>query len=245
MIVTEHFVYIHTSRTAGTFLNKLILKHVPGARMLQYHGHLGDLPENFLHLPVIGFVRNPWDWYVSMFCDYRRKQQYIFQILSARGVLEFEPTVSRFLTLGDRSAESKRLLAQITKTAPTIINAQTRPRLGNPGLRSRDFENYPENLGYFSWLFNLMYESSNEHEIHIGRFENLREEMLRLFELTGTPITDEISAYLTQAEVLNASPRPKDYVAGYPKHLELLVGEKEKSLIDRFGYKCSFVDFGK
>ena len=80
MIVTKHFVYIHTSRTAGTFLNKLIIEHVPGAEMIQYHGHLCDLPERYSHLPVIGLVRNPWDWYVSMFFDYRRKQQYIYQV---------------------------------------------------------------------------------------------------------------------------------------------------------------------
>jgi hypothetical protein len=82
MIVTKYFVYIHTSRTAGTYLNKLFLEHVPGAQMIQYHGHLRDLPPAFSHLPVIGFVRNPWDWYVSMFCDYRRKQQYVYQIVS-------------------------------------------------------------------------------------------------------------------------------------------------------------------
>ena len=93
MIITKHFVYIHTSRTAGTFLNKLILEHVPGAQLLQYHGHLGDLPGEFSHLPVIGFVRNPWDWYVSMFFDYRRKQQYVYQIISEGGVLGFEATV--------------------------------------------------------------------------------------------------------------------------------------------------------
>jgi hypothetical protein len=39
----------------------VILEEVPSARMLQYHGHLEDLPEEFVHLPVIGFVRHPWD----------------------------------------------------------------------------------------------------------------------------------------------------------------------------------------
>ena len=85
MIVTKHFVYIHVSRTGGTFLNKLILEHVPGARMLQYHGQLRDLPEFFSHLPVIGFVRNPWDWYVSMFCDYLRQQQYLYEVVLEGG----------------------------------------------------------------------------------------------------------------------------------------------------------------
>ncbi len=89
VIVTKHFVYVHTSRTAGTFLNKLILEHAPDAQMIQYHGHLRDLPREYAHLPVIGFVRNPWDWYVAMFFDYRRKQQCIFQIIARGGAPRF------------------------------------------------------------------------------------------------------------------------------------------------------------
>jgi len=57
MIVTDYFVYVHVSRSGGTFLNKLIAEHVPGARMIQYHGHLKDLPAELSHLPVIGFFR--------------------------------------------------------------------------------------------------------------------------------------------------------------------------------------------
>jgi hypothetical protein len=239
MIVTKHFVYIHTSRTAGTFLNKLILKHVPGAQMIQYHGHLGDLPAEFSHLPVIGFVRNPWDWYVSMYCDYRRKRQYVYQILSDRGALGFKQTVSRFLKLGDDSDQSKKLLGQLVKAAPTIINAQTPPRIGNPGLRSEHFANFPENLGYSSWLFKLMYESKRRHRVHIGRFENLRDETLRLFEQTGTPITKGIATYLKETEAMNSSPRPSSYIGGYPPELEQLVADKDKYLIDQFGYEFS------
>ena len=236
MIITKYFVYIHTSRTAGTFLNKLILEHVPGARMLQYHGHLRDLPGRFSHLPVIGFVRNPWDWYVSMFFDYRRKQQYVFQILSDRGALGFEETAARFLKLGDKSPPSERLLQQLIRAAPTVIDAQTNARRRLPGLRSEQFENFPENHGYYSWLFQLMFESRNTHPVHIGRFENLREEALRLFEITGTPITEAITAYLHDAEALNASPRPSTYNDRYSPELEQLVADKEKYLIDLYGY---------
>lgn len=239
MIVTKHFVYIHTSRIAGTFLNRLILELVPGARMLQYHGHLRDLPGRFSDLPVIGFVRNPWDWYVSMFFDYRRKQQYVFQIISEGGALDFEATVSRFLRLGDKSVQSRRLLEQLVHTAPTVIDAQAPPRRRMPGLRSKHFADFPENHGYYSWLFQLMYQSENAHRIHIGRFEELREEALRLLTITGTPITKGIKAYLKEAEVLNSSPRPKIFVGGYPQQLEHLVADKEKYLIDRFGYNFS------
>ena len=239
MIVTKHFVYIHTSRTAGTFLNKLIMEHVPGAQMIQYHGHLRDLPEQFSHLPVIGFVRNPWDWYVSMCFDYQRKKQYVFEIISEQSALGFKPTVSRFLKLGDNSDLNKGLLEQLVKAAPTRINARNPARHHMPGLRSEHFANYPDNLGYYSWLFKLMYESEIDHRIHIGRFENLREEALRLFEITGTPITEGLAAYLKDAKVLNASQRPKLYINGYESELEQLVAEKDKYLIDRFGYVFS------
>jgi hypothetical protein len=239
MIVTKHFVYIHTSRSAGTFLNKLIIEHVPEARMLQYHGHLKDLPKAFSHLPVIGFVRNPWDWYVSMIADYSRKQQYVYQIISNRGAFGFEETVSKFLNLGDNSDESKRLLGQLIKTAPTSIDARTPPRRHLPGLRAKYFAEYPDDVGYYSWLFQLMYESDIDHDIHIGRFENLREEALRLFELTGTPITNDIRAYLTEAGALNSSRRPKSILGGYPPELEQLVADKEKYLIDQFAYEFS------
>ncbi len=243
MIVTKYFVYIHTSRSAGTFLNKLIMEQVPGAQLLQYHGHLRDLPEEFSHLPVIGFVRNPWDWYVSMCFDYQRKKQYVFEIISERCALNFSATVSRFLKLGDNSDVSRRLLDHLVKAAPTEINARNPGQRQLPGLRSEHFANYPDNLGYYSWLFQLMYESENDHCIHIGRFENLREEALRLFEETGTPITDGITAYLKDAKVLNSSQRPKTYLDGYGLDLEQLVADKDKYLIDRFDY--SFADWGK
>ncbi len=239
MIVTKHFVYIHTSRSAGTFLNKLILENVPGAEMLQYHGHLRDLPEEFSHLPVIGFVRNPWDWYVSMFFDYQRKKQYVFEVISGRGALSFEEIISRFLKLGDNSDLSKRLLAQLVQAAPSTINARRPARRELPGLRSEHFANYPENLGYYSWLFKLMYESENDHRIHVGRFENLREEVLRLFEQTDTPITEGIVAYLKDGKVMNSSPRPRSYVDGYGPKIEQLVAEKDQYLVDQFGYEFS------
>jgi hypothetical protein len=239
MIVTEHFVYIHTSRTGGTFLNKLILEHVPGARMLQYHGHLRDLPGEFSHLPVIGFVRNPWDWYVSMFFDYRRKQQYVYQIISEQGALGFQATVSRFLRLGDRSDESKMLLDRLVKAAPKSINGRNPARAHLPGLRSDHFANFPENCGYYSWLFQLMYESERSQRIHIGRFENLRDETKRLLMIAGTPISKDIDAYVSEAGALNSSPRPRQYAGGYSPELQQLVADKEKYVIDRFDYDFS------
>jgi hypothetical protein len=236
MIVTNNFVYVHVSRSGGTFLNKLILEQFPEARKIQYHGQLRDLPDEYAELPVIGFVRNPWDWYVSMIFDYKRKKQYVYQILSDGGTLGFQATVSRFLSLGDNSEQSKRLLEQLAKAAPITISARNPARRHLPGLRSEQFENYPGNVGYYSWLFQLMFETENPDRVLIGRFENLREEALRLFEETGAPITKGIRDYLREAKPLNSSPRPLSYTRGYPPALEQLLAVKDRYLVDRFGY---------
>ena len=242
MIVTDHFVYIHTSRTAGTFLNKLIMENVPGARMIRYHGHLAILPERFAHLPVIGFTRNPWDWYVSMFNDYKRKHQYVFQVISERGRLGFEQTVERFLRLGDDSALSQNLRKELVRRAPQTINPRTPPRLRNPGLTVENFANFPSDRGYFSWLFGLMYGSSRQHDIRLGRFENLRDDALQLFEDSGMPMYDNLIRAVRQSAPLNGSPRPKGFVDRYPAALQQLVAEKDAEYIEEFDYR--FVEPG-
>ena len=231
MIVTDHFVYIHISRTGGTFLNRLILDQAPGARMLRYHGRLEDLPDVHTHLPAIAFARNPWDWYVSMFHDYRRKKQFVFQVLSDQGVLGFERTIARFLNLGDGSAESRGLLRRLA--VATLGPGRNNP----PGLRSEDFARYPADVGYFGWLFGLMLRAGPEREIRIGRFENLRQDALRLLEETGLPVTQRIASYLEEAPPLNASQRPRHSTKALSPELKRLVAERERAFIERFGYR--------
>jgi hypothetical protein len=110
-------------------------------------------------------------------------------------------------------------------------------RQANPGLRSDHFADFGENHGYYSWLFQLMFESTRTHCFHIGRFENVRTETMRLFEVTGTPITKGITAYLHGAEVLNSTHRPRNsYIGGYHPELGQLVAEKERYLLDQFDY---------
>ena len=232
MIVTDYFVYIHVSRTGGTFLNWLILDQVPGARMLQHHEHLADLPSAYVRLPVIGFARNPWDWYVSMYNDYRRKRQFVYQIVSEQGALDFKRTVARFLSLGDGSDESRKLLRRLAEAAPETIDARKPEAKHLPGLRSEHFARFPADVGYYGWLFNLMLHRDGESGIHIGRFENLREDALRLFEETGAPITKGMMAYLRLAPPLNAGKRPENYEDAYGPELRRLVTRRERVLIE-------------
>ena len=236
MIVCRKFVYIHTSRHAGTFINKLLLEHVPDTKMLRYHGQLSDLPAQYSELPVLGFVRNPWDWYVSMYFNYKKKKQYVFEIVSEQGSLGFEATIERFANLGDGSSTSTALLTELQRVAPERMGPHVPPGLRNPGLRKENFQNYPAGLGYYSWLVRQMHEVQGTLNGAFGRFEKLRSDLPELLRQTGTPITPEMSEYIEAKERLNSSSREDCYRRYFSESLADLVGQRDRYITERFDY---------
>ncbi len=237
MIITDYFVYIHTSRHAGSFINRLILENVSGAQGIRYHGQLSDLPDEYKHLPVIGFIRNPWDWYVSMYFDYKSKKQYIFEIISENGSLDFSKTIERFIRLGDESELSNILLNKLVAQAPDNYLQQLPLKLIMPGILKKHFKEYPNHCGYYSWVIKKMHEVDGVFVGQIGRFENLRADLLSLFDITQTPITSTMYNYINKGKAINTSQRNKSYQAYYETDLKDLIYEKDQFIIDKFSYQ--------
>ena len=236
MIVTEHFVYIHTSRHGGSFINRLLLEHIASAKMLRYHGQLRDLPDAFKHLPVIGFVRNPWDWYVSMYLNYRAKRQYVFDIVTRGSDLPFTQTIERFLRLGDNSTESVALRNALIEAAPRSLTPDIVLKRRRPGLVQQQFIDYPGDKGYYSWLLEQMHAVDGKLEGNFGRFERLREDLLSLLEQTGCSVPDAMLREIRSAPPINTSFRKRDYQEYYSPALRDLVAEKDNTLFEQFNY---------
>jgi len=62
MYVADRLVFVELHKTGGSHIGKLLSKHVPGLQV----GKHNRVPDALRHRPVIGSVRNPWDWYVSL-----------------------------------------------------------------------------------------------------------------------------------------------------------------------------------
>ena len=62
MIATPSFVFIHMFRTGGTSINKFI-----NGKKLGYHRPRSLIPKEYTHLPVVGNVRDPFDWYADVY----------------------------------------------------------------------------------------------------------------------------------------------------------------------------------
>ena len=63
MLVTDKFVFVHLPRSGGTFVYEVVRKFFPSALEIGYHLPRSLLPKEYGHLPVLGTVRNPWEFY--------------------------------------------------------------------------------------------------------------------------------------------------------------------------------------
>jgi hypothetical protein len=62
MFVAGELVYLELQKTGGTHVRRLLQRHVGGT----VSGKHNRLPVEAAHKFVFGSIRNPWDWYVSL-----------------------------------------------------------------------------------------------------------------------------------------------------------------------------------
>jgi hypothetical protein len=63
MFISVQIIYLHLQKTGGTHVTELLTKYL-GGTITHKHGRLDCAPAG---RTVIGSIRNPWDWYVSLF----------------------------------------------------------------------------------------------------------------------------------------------------------------------------------
>src|ERR1041384_820819 len=112
MIATDKFVFIHLPRTGGTFVSEVIRKFFPSTHEIGYHLPRVALPKEYAHLPVLGGIRNPWDFYASWYHHQQAGARYspLFCGLSENRKLDFNHTIQNALNLGVSDKKLDRLI---------------------------------------------------------------------------------------------------------------------------------------
>lgn len=63
MFLTDRFIYIHLQKTGGTRIREILSQVTDGHSAGRKHGYLNEKPADKL---VFGSIRNPYEWYVSL-----------------------------------------------------------------------------------------------------------------------------------------------------------------------------------
>lgn len=228
MIVTPHCVFLHLHKCGGSFVNELLLRTIPGARMVGYHLPRSRAPAESAGLPVLGLVRSPWSYYVSWFAfqSARPAPNALYRIATGDGRRDFGATVRWLLTLGERERELEMLLRELP--SDYVGRGLNLPAPALAGLRGR-------HSGFFSFLFEYMYGPRSD-EARVGRLESLRDCLPAMLEDAGEPVSDVLRRALRDSPARNVS-RHGPYADYYDAELRRLVETRDGTVIERFSYR--------
>jgi hypothetical protein len=228
MLVTDKFVFVHLPRSGGTFVSEVIRKFFPSAHEIGYHLPRALLPKQYSHLPVLGGVRNPWEFYVSWYYHVwpRDAASTLISWMTENGKHGFVGTTRNALNLG---VDNERLDALI-EMLPEQVDYRKRniPNITKEAMRKAR----GTGVGYYTFRFNHFF--GNADDVFICRLETLRTDLVTFFEGIGAA-NDELREYVLRSDKKNTAEH-LHYSTYYTPELAELVLIRDRPLIERFGY---------
>jgi hypothetical protein len=228
LIVTDKFVFVHLPRSGGTFVSEVIAKFFPSFHEIGYHLPRILLPREYSHLPVLGAVRNPWEFYVSWYNHVlpRDAATILVSWMSDNGKLGFEDTTRNALNLGVNNERLAVLIERLPEQAD--YRKRNIPNITKDAMRRVR----GTGVGYYTFRFNHLFGTADD--VFVCRTESLRQDLLGFFERIGAA-TDELRDYVLRADKTNISEH-LHYSTYYTPELAELVSVRDHQLIERFGY---------
>ncbi len=129
MITTDKFAFIHMHKTGGQSIIHTIEQCMPSFRDIGYHYPLHLLPPEYSDLPIVGMVRNPWDWYISWYAYniLLKGENPLFFILSDGCQASFKNTLKNLSHLGSDTPRNQNYRNALTEMLPESLD-------GNQGV---------------------------------------------------------------------------------------------------------------
>jgi hypothetical protein len=214
MTATRHFVFLHVPRTGGSFIKATCLRNLPSEWFVPTSAHrhapYSQVPSECKDLPMITFVRNPWDWYVSWYhwttqIAVERRGGAMWKSAFDSGRASFGEAVARACTGRD------------------FENRVTKPVMQERGV------------DHYTAIFDVIARQGlDEGRVEIGRYENLADDLLGFLDRHDVPIPPSF------ADAIHGSDRESSsvhlhYRDHYDSDLRQLV-QASCPLVREFGY---------
>ncbi len=205
---------------------------IPEAKEIGYHLPVAHLPSQAKSLPVIGVIRNPWDWYVSWYAfnNLRGVKNPLFNIVSRGKQAGFKETIENLIRYPEINAKN-----EIFKHSHRALLPENFENDGGAGFTKGCVDFFQSSdKGYYSLLVERMFGEASD-SLKLLRFERLTTDLRSVMSELEVSETGEILAALDQQPRKNSSARGH-YAHYYDHELRDLVAKKEYAIIHRFGY---------
>ncbi len=262
MLISDKLVYVDLQKTGGSHILKILSgipslnSHIYGKRTL-YHTIPENLLSGFDSKIKVGSIRNPWDWYVSIWAFGCLGRGGLHYRLTKLPKLSSVSGMKKFLFHSSERREWKHLYKDSSN--PTLFRQWLKYILIE---RKSDFgEGYGESvISGFAGLLTFRYLKIYNYNFHLEsesilnynkliefdrknnfidimiRTENLHGGLLENASKMGIPFQEIEDSIDRIKEKTNQSAR-KFYQYYYDEETTELVREKERFIIEKYDYK--------
>jgi hypothetical protein len=213
VLITPDFVFLHMPKTGGGTVTHVVKAALPKGTVRAGPGgfrHPGRscIPETAEHLPVLCFVRNPWDWYVSWYWFSRRANRPTALWRSVFGDDPDFPSFIRRVCAGDLEHDRPEI-ARLLRAGTDFYTARFRALVG-------DDLDYPQ--------------------LTCARFERLNVDLEEFLRGAAAPIPDDFGNLFQSTPVVHPGSRGP-YQEYYDDETREVVARACFLFTDRFGYR--------
>ena len=266
MVVSDKVCYLQLHRTASIVIASLLKKYIPNTKQIGIHNRASDKTYNS-NLLFIGSVRNPWDWYISMWAKGSGKVGILYNRLTDRKIyfdylgLKTNPLLSPYIFF-------QQFYKPINRWRDTYSDVRD-PKKFRAWLKLMYSRKYDPGTGFglssiskFSGhmtfryltlfakenkkLFNNniknyidlnSYDKENNVIKLMIRNEELLDDFFKLFNLIGIDLTEELKMEIRKIKKTNVSLRSLTTADYYDDETKELVANREKLIINKYNYK--------
>jgi hypothetical protein len=213
VLIHDRFVFIHMPKTAGSFIADALRRELPAGSLVRgkegtLHPGWSEIPVGARGLPVLVFVRNPWDWYVSWyhFLMSQKPGSIAYRVLLGNGKNDFATSIRN--ACGGLVEPGRPMRVRFVSTGDDFYAASLR-RFCDAG-----------------W---------NSALLTVGRYEFLIDDLAEFLSKAGVPLSGESIERIRMSRPLKVTAH-RPYREYYDDALRDLVGRSCRSLIERFDY---------
>lgn len=265
MVITDKFIYLELQKTGSSYIRDVLVEVFnaePGDRHEQVNKELfsGDRL-------IVGSIRNPWSWYVSLWAFGCQGNGGIYSSLT-KDVKRKNKQKNVNKAKAD-SLNRRRVNAEKWKSLYEDVNDVAAFRewlklINTPGSMGAGVGGYSNSMfsdhgGLFSFRFMRLYctlsknlknleglssktdiEEYGEKFCFVDSFircESLNGDLIQLLESVNSGVSSTQLSEMKKTKIRNASPRKLSTADYYDEEAEALVAERDSFIIDKFGYE--------
>jgi hypothetical protein len=218
MIINKDMVFIHLQKCGGTFIKQIMEQHLEATNVRPEHNGYSHIAIDNKLKPVLGSIRNPYSWYVSVYHSHLPTAEVSFFKDIFKKTNNFADWLKVLLNMDSGTLHD----LQLETIAQMNIGPYTYRTLMCYGKAVRK-------------IHNLSIDDIEFGKITYIKTENLARNFIKFLK-ENTGISQEIEDNILNTSSINKSSHG-DYEQYYDKEAYELVNLKDNIVFEKFNYE--------